>query len=478
MGLARELGLRGSVLTDIYYVSLLRFIGCTADSHETAALAGGDDIAFRSEVAVHTMGDLAALRAFLLERGSRAGMVGAGPGRQLSLAAVAKASAQALNAHCEVAERLADKLGFGESVRTALSHAFERWDGSGAPAGLAGLAIPQAVRIAIVARDVEIVSRRLGVDAAVKLVQTRRGSAYDPQLCAVIEHSAGALLQMIDNTPLWETVLAEEPQPQRRLDGDGLDAALAAFAVFVDLKTPLASGHSSQVAALAAAAGQQLGLSAGEVLALRRAGWVHDLGHTGVANSIWEKPGPLTALEREHVRQHPYLTQRILARCSGLEQLAALAGAHHERLDGSGYHVGSSAGAQPLAQRVLAVADAYQAMTQTRAHRPARSPDRAARELRADCGDNTLDRRAVDALIAVATDSSLRRRPASDILTAREIEVLRLLCRGQSNREMAARLDISSKTIGHHVQHIYQKLGVSTRAGATLCAMQQGMLDC
>jgi HD-GYP domain-containing protein (c-di-GMP phosphodiesterase class II) len=250
-----------------------------------------------------------------------------------------------------------------------------------------------------------------------------------------------------------------------------VDSVLGVFADFVDLKSPFTAGHSREVAALAADAGGDAGVS------LRRAGLLHDLGRVAVPNGIWDKPGPLTDGEWERVRLHPYYTERVVGRIGALKDLAVLAGMHHERLDGSGYHRGSSRGEIPAHARVLAAADVYQAMTQPRPHRPALTPEQAARELEAMSRSGRLDHEAVAGVLSAAGHRLERGRQAWPAdLSEREVEVLRLICRGDTKKEVASHLSISPSTVDHHVRHIYDKAGVKTRAGATLFALEHDLL--
>jgi len=232
------------------------------------------------------------------------------------------------------------------------------------------------------------------------------------------------------------------------------------------------------------------------VVTLYRAGLVHDLGRVAIPAGIWAKPGPLSAGEWELVRLHAYHGERILARSGALAPLAELAGMHHERADGSGYHRGArelSAEAQ-----LLAAADAFQAMTQARPHRPALTAEAAGAELRAQIMAGKLGAEAVDAVLAAAGQPTptarLRRSPAGAPappsglaapprrtvypagLTEREVEVLRLIARGETKARVAVQLSISPSTADHHVRHIYDKIGVSTRAGAAVFALQHHLL--
>jgi DNA-binding CsgD family transcriptional regulator len=268
-----------------------------------------------------------------------------------------------------------------------------------------------------------------------------------------------------------------EPAPPVTIPEWRVDDVAAALADAVDLKSPYLLGHSSGVARLAEAAATRLGLGAEESAAVRRSGLLHDLGRVGVSNLVWDKPGSLTSSEWEQVRLHAYYTERILARSPLLGRFAQTAGMHHERADGSGYHRGATAAAIPIAARVLAAADAFQALTETRPHRVAFAPDQAAKQVEAMVAAGALDPAAARA-ICESAGVALRRTPGAwpAGLTDREVEVLRLLARGRSKKQIATALVIAPGTVHTHTVHIYDKLGVSTRAGVALFAMEHGLL--
>jgi HD-GYP domain-containing protein (c-di-GMP phosphodiesterase class II)/DNA-binding CsgD family transcriptional regulator len=380
-------------------------------------------------------------------------------------------------AHCEAAQLLADRLGFGPTVRQALGQVFERWDGRGRPRGLAGTDVGLPVRLLRLAQDLDSVHQLGGAEAAIAVARQRAGGAYDPAIVERFCQRAPTLLAHLETDSAWEAALAAEPGAPRPLSEEQLDTAVGAMAAFTDLKSPYTVGHSSGVAALAAAAANRCRCPEADVVAVRRAACVHDLGRVGVTVAIWDKAGPLRRGEWEQVRLHPYYTERVLARSGVLSPLGALAALHHERLDGSGYHRGLPAAMLPLTARILAAADAYHAMTEPRPYRPALTPEAAAEEARREVRAGRLDGEAVSAVLAVAGH---RVRPAprewAAGLSEREVEVLRLVARGLSNRQMAQSLVIAEKTVGHHIQHIYDKVGVSTRAAATLFAMQHDLL--
>src|SRR5581483_1383402 len=230
------------------------------------------------------------------------------------------------------------------------------------------------------------------------------------------------------------------------------------------------------VADLAGQAAGLAGLGSQAPDLVRRAGLVHDLGRLGVSNAIWDKPGELSHAETERVRLHPYLTERMLASSPTLAPLAAIAVQHHERLDGSGYPRGLAGSAISPEGRVLAAADFYHSRTEPRPHRPAVTPDEAAAQLRAEARAGRMDGDAVTAVLGAAGHRATRRPARPGGLTGREVEVLRLLARGLSNREIAERLVISRKTASHHIEHIYAKTGTTNRALASLFAASHGLI--
>ena len=459
----------------VYYTALLVDVGCHSDAHEQAKWFG-DDIALKSGKYDHELGSISGALAALRLVGSgnpplhrfRVGLEFAWSGHRDLNGMIAQ--------HSALAQRLAEQLGLSGAVQASVGAAYEQWDGKGWPGRLKGRDIPVASRLAQIGEFSEVAHRVGGVGAAVDLVKKRAGTQFDPDLAGAFCANSGPILEGLEAGETWAAVIGAEPSLGVCLSPPEFDAALLAVADFVDLKSPYTLGHARAVSDLAAAAGTKLGLNVAEVTALRQAGVVHGLGRLGVSNAIWDKRGPLGAGEWERVRMHPYLTERMLHQSAALAPLGAIAVQLRERLDGSGYPRGVSGTAIPLAARVLAAADAYQSMCEPRPHRPARTGEAAARELRAEVKAGRLDGDAVEGVLGAAGHRVPRRREGPAGLTAREIDVLRLVSRGLSSKEIAARLVISPKTARNHIEHIYAKVGVSNRAGASLFAVQQGLL--
>ena len=473
--LADHAGLSEQDRAAVYYTALLVNVGCHSDAHEQAKWFG-DDIKLKSGKYAHDFGGL---------RGTLATMrlVGAGNpplhrfrvGLEFALSGHRQLDGM-ISQHARLAQALAEQLELPGQVREAVGAAYEQWDGRGWPGDLRGEAVPAAARMAQFAEFLEVAHRVGGTQSATALARRQAGKQFDPALAALVCARAEELFGGLEAIPAWQTVIAAEPALSVELSEAQLDSALAAIANFVDLKSPFTLGHSVAVADLAGEAGHRLGLPRQEVRVLRRAGLVHGFGRLGVSNAIWDRPGPLSAGEWERIRMYPYLTERMLHQSAALAPLGAMAVQHRERLDGSGYPRGLSGGAISRPGRVLGAADAYQSMREPRPHRPARPAGEAATEMQAAVRAGRLDGAAVDAVLEAAGHRLPRRREAPSGLTAREVEVLILLARGMSNKQIAERLVITPKTAGNHVEHIYAKIDASNRAAAAMFAVQHGLL--
>lgn len=457
----------------VFDVAMLGWVGCIADSRD-AARWFGDDIDYRAGVYDLDMKPLPFL-GYLLRHAGGADPLPRRLGKKAAVMLDAGRSAQeSLRSHCQVTAQVAERLGMSEQVIAALTQIFARWDGKGLPAELAGDDIAQAVRTWQIADVVEVHHRR-GEDAVHAVCTQRRGTQFDPSLVDLVLADVDGLFDGLDPNSGWDEVLRRERGVGPPLGDADLVRCLEAVGDWIDLKSAWFSGHSRGVAELAGAAAPIAGLDPDDTGLVIRAALVSDVGRSGVSNTIWDKTDPLSATEMERVRMHSYLTERSLGRVDGLAPIARVAAMAHERLDGSGYHRGLTGAAIGLPGRVLAAADAYHTKLQPRPHRPAFTPTEAAAHLQAEADAGRLDAAAVAATLAAAGHAAPPvRAPAG--LTAREVEVLALIAGGSTNRQVARQLGISPKTVGHHVEHIYTKTGVSTRAAATLFAMEHRLI--
>jgi HD-GYP domain-containing protein (c-di-GMP phosphodiesterase class II) len=459
----------------VYYAALLVNVGCHSDSHEQARWFG-DDIAMRATKYEHEPFSARDLAAMLRLLGS-----GSTPLHRLRVAFDFAVSGRKgldgmIVGHARMARRLGQELQLPEAALDALGASYEMWNGKGFPGERAGTEIPIASRVVHLAEFMEVGYRTGGVDAATDLARRRAGKQFDPNLVEVLCADADKVFHGLDESPSWDAVLDAEPALTPALTPAACDEALAAISRFVDLKSPYTLGHSVAVADLASGAAAAVGASAHEVSLVRRAALVARFGCLGVSNAIWDKTRPLSASDWERVRLHPHLTERMLRQSPSLAPLGQVAAQLRERLDGSGYPRGLSGSSISRPARLIAAADVYQAILEPRPHRPARPPDDAARELRAEARAGRLDPEAAEAVLGVAGHRVAKRIEGPRGLTRREVEVLRLVARGCTNKDVAARLVISPKTAGTHIEHIYAKLGVSTRAEAGLFAVQHGLL--
>lgn len=472
--LAERLNLAAQQRDCVYYATLIMWIGCHADSHEYARWFG-DDIAVRRSSYLVDWSGLPYHRFLLTNLGRGESLL-----TRLKTAATLYANArghisQLIHSHCTSAGLLAERIGLGADVQHALGYTFERFDGGGLPNGVSGDGIPVEMRVAQVADMVEVHQREYGIDGAVAMARSRRGGQFDPAVVDAFVADPAEILAVPSAGDVWATALRYAPDRGTRLDGAALDTLLKALGEFVDLKCPFTLGHSSAVAGLAASAGELLGLDEDAIATTRRAGYVHDLGRIGVSNQVWSKPGALTMAEYERMRLHPYLTERILSQVPALKEMATVAANHHECLDGSGYPRGLAARQLAMPDRLLACAVSYQSALEPRPYREALGPAGAARRVRERVVKGQLDPAAADAVLQVSGHASGRRQSRPDGLTAREVEVLRLVAQGASNKDIAAMLVLSEKTVRNHVEHVYAKIGVSNRIGASMYALENGL---
>ena len=481
MELCREAGFDEELRRTVYWVALLRYIGCTGHAHEVSTVFG-DDIAILGRTLVMDAADPADVGRTMVA----AATAGHPEEEHAEIARALQAGAHDWAVHnfatgCEVGEMLIQRLDLGPDVRTAFGFTYERWNGNGYPTHAKGEQIPLATRVVHLTHDMEAIGRRSSPAEAIAAARERRDRTYDPELADLFVAHGTRWFDAVDRMEPWEAVLDLEPEPRRTLDGAALDAALTVAADFIDLKSPYRAGHSRRCARLGADAARAYGATEREIEGLRRSAMLHEFGMTAIPNSILDKPGPLTRAELDRVALHPLLTERMLGRSPALAALNPVAAAHHERSDGSGYHKGLKADATDRAGRLLAAVEVYVGLTTDRADRPALAAEDAATELRALVARGVLEQTAVDAVLAAAghrkSSGSARQAPGPGGLSRREAEVLRLAAMGLTTREIADRLFISTKTADHHIQHVYTKIDVSTRAAAALWAMQHDLVS-
>ncbi|MEV5069593.1 HD domain-containing protein [Microbacterium sp. LMI12-1-1.1] len=468
--LARSVGGSDDDARAAFWTALLQHVGCVGFAHETARLFG-DEV--RANLAIGRT-DATSLRS-VLGTFIPALTAGTPPAKRarLTLTGLTRSTAWGDafgTAACEVGHDAARRLGLPDEVQRCMLHAYDLWadHASGEPA----TAIPFGARASRVC-GVAVLFEPYGPGFAIAAVRERAASMLDPALAGAFVTHGSEWLAELTARDARGAALAEEPTPVAWLPG--LREAAEVFGDLADLKSPFFAGHSRRVASLAEVAAHSLRLPGDAVSDLAVAGYLHDVGRVAISNRVWDKRGKLTSDEWEQVRLHPYHTERILAGSAALAHLAPLAGRHHERLDGSGYFRGDQAAELPPSARILAAAECFATASEPRPHRRAQTPDEAEGRLLAESRGGRLDADAVHAVLVAAGKPGPTRRPGS--LSPREIDVLRLIANGFSNAGIAGRLSISPRTAEHHVQHVYAKIGVSSRAGATLYAVDHHLLN-
>ena len=359
---------------DLYYASLMKDVGCSSSSARIFELFGGDDRSAQHALRLVDWGNYFRAMQFSVAY--------AAPGaswfeRAKRVATLARRGSGYATELVEMRARrgaeIVQRLGFGTQVAEAIRSTDEHWDGSGHPRGLVGAEIPLLARILSLAQVLEVFAMVDGPAEAVRIAQERSRRWFDPALVEGCVRLEGALAEWcaLDEQGLRAAVRDCEPGGAALLAGRGaLDRIAYGFAEIVDAKSPYTALHSIRVTELALHIGARLGHTEAQLIGLRRAALLHDIGKLSVPNSILDKPGPLDPEEWETVRLHPYYTQRILEHIGGMEELAFVAASHHERLDGRGYFRGLKGDQIPMSSQVLATADIFDALSTHRAYRP------------------------------------------------------------------------------------------------------------
>ncbi len=472
--IAETLELDRAARRAVYFAALLRSLGCTAHASAFAEMFD-DDVAVQRELKTLDFDDPEAMSAQTARLATWAGTKRA---QELTARFTTEVPAQGAalgRGSCEVSAALGARLELPAGAIAALDEVYERYDGKGFPAGRAGQELTVAARVVHVAEQAVMADYDGGAAAAGRHVARLAGGHLDPDICASFAANIEPTLAALEAPDMLAAALSAEPPPAITVPVRDLDRVCSAFASFADLKGKYLLGHSAHVAELADRAGELLGYDDNARRTLRASALLLDIGRVGVSSAIWDRPGRLGEVEWERVRLHPYWTERILRRSPALERLAPLAAAHHERLDGSGYHRGARGIELSSGERLLAAADVFAAITEPRPHREARSRSQAADALHEEVLAGRLDAVAVGA-VAEAAGLPRRRTAWPNDLTDREVEVLRVLARGLSNREIADTLVLSPRTVQHHLASVYDKINLRTRAGAAVFAIENGLV--
>ncbi|HZB75151.1 MAG TPA: HD domain-containing phosphohydrolase [Solirubrobacteraceae bacterium] len=389
MSLGERAGLDEDARADLYYTLLLKDAGCSSNSARIAAVLVADDHRVKRSSKRRDLSLVTGRLKHALTTAAHDRPLGERVRTLQALATSEGLHRELIRIRCERGASIADGLGFSPATVEGIRSLDEHWDGAGHPLGLRGEEIPLLSRIAGLAQTVEI--------CGVRTARRRGGRWFDPALVALVQEEPVPR----EHIALAAAVRAHAPAAAALPADEARVSRVAhAFAEVVDAKSPSTGGHSHRVAALVAGAAGELGLDAGRDTV--RAALLHDIGKLGISNRILDKPAPLTRTEWAAVRAHPLQTEAVLERAGPLGAIAAIAGAHHERLDGSGYPRGLRAESLPRSARLVAVADIYDSMVSSRPYRVAMAPERAVARMGEDARAGRLDADCVDALAAFA----------------------------------------------------------------------------
>lgn len=401
MRLAQETGLPADQQSSLFYALLMKDAGCSSNSAKVCALFGHNDIVIKRDGKTVDTDSLKAMVGYISRNlapdGSyltRAKMFkqfignGSDIGRLLT------------KTRCERGAEIARKLDFTEDTATAIHSLDEHWDGGGHPDGLKGGEIPLLGRYLGLAQCVDFYRNAAGIDGMYEVIEDRAGRWFDPDLVI-------ALQAIRNDTPFWESlsekrpdnlVRSYEPEDRVKIATDArIDRVAEAFAQVIDAKSPYTATHSAGVAEIAVGIGKVQGLIPKELNDLNRAGLLHDIGKLGVPNTILDKPNKLTSAEWKLMKEHPRYSEEILSQVSVFKPIAQIAGRHHERIDGSGYHRGIRGDQMTQLEKILQVADVAEALAADRPYRVGMSVDQVFAIVDSEAGTK-LDPGSVEAL--------------------------------------------------------------------------------
>jgi putative nucleotidyltransferase with HDIG domain len=373
MRIGQQMGLDRQQLSDLYYALLLKDSGCSANSARLHKILGSDDIQAKREVKLQdwTKASLSGLRYLNRNVSPHAStwrrikkMVDVSLARERN-------NKELISARCERGAVIARKIGFNEATSEAIHALDEHWDGEGCASGLAGQEIPLLARIMNVSQTMEVFAANYGPVIAIEVLRKRSSTWFDPEVVAAAAtlHKDQELWQSLEGAGAREAVLPLAPGGSISASPERIDSLCEAFAGIVDAKSPWTFRHSIGVTQVAVEIAETMRLAAPKTTMIRRAALLHDIGKLGVSNAILDKPAKLTTEEWAAMKMHPVYTRKILSMITGFQEIAAVAGAHHEKLDGSGYPDGLTQSELTLPARIIALADIFQVLTETRAYR-------------------------------------------------------------------------------------------------------------
>lgn len=408
--LGMKLKLWPDEISDLYYTLLLKDLGCSSNAARICQLYLADDIGFKRDVKLIDGSLPQALRFVLGHTGLEKSLAERFRAIINILRNGGEISRELIEARCHRGAEIAARMRFSKPVCEAIQNLDEHWDGSGKPEGLKARAIPLYAQIALLAQVVDVFNISNGPASACREIRNRAGTWFDPLVVEAFDElqSESDFWEILKKEDLPAVVLHLEPAKAKRwVDEDYLDEIATAFAQVIDAKSTFTRGHSERVGVFTDMIAEELGFTPERRRWLARGALLHDIGKLAISNSILDKPAKLDEAEFTAIKSHPVHSENILKSISVFADLAAVAGGHHERLDGKGYPRGLKGDEITLETPIVTVADIFDALTADRPYRAAMPVSQALCIMQKDVGSS------IDETCFAALQAALARADAA-----------------------------------------------------------------
>lgn len=470
--ISSELGINTEERITTFYTALLRFIGCTGFSAEEASIFNGDDIEFKRLFTLADPEDNPSNFGILFSKFKK------DPIHLLKVIFSMKAFySNLVTSDCETASFLSEKMLLPNSVALALSQVYERYDGKGKYGGRKKEQIHIATRIVQVVHLYLISYLAGGRELAFSLLKKRAGKQLDPDLCELVKKKSEIFELMILDEKHKDRLYKFSKAYERPGTTDQINLIFESFSDMVDIKSSYTTGHSRKMSEVVKLSSDLLGFNKERTQELVVASLCHNLGLTSVPNGILDKPAKLSFAEKKKIELHPYFTYLVLDNELLFRNIIGPAIHHHEKPDGSGYYKGLDAKTLTDADQLVMLADILIALQSDRSHRKAYSKLESHKIVKEEFISKKGNPKLIQALFSTIDSKKKFKITNKFSLTDREIEISIELSKGLTRKEVGANLHISDRTVQHHIQHIYDKTGINSRAVLVLLAKDSGWLD-